>query len=318
MALRRNSREIVDGARPQLLGDLADAHTGVAHVGDLDSFVLRKEPRANLPHGQPLEWWLEPDDLAIVIDLVATGPVGSGRAGDTDFLHRGADAPPPFPQLHEPLAFGRLRTTPRPLLHTTRRRQHNSRRLERVATVARNHRVGSASFSSVADRSRSRSWSMPSVARPGLSARHHAPAPTRPAHARFPAPRPTPWCSPAPANRGCSLDVSTSGSFSVVVALPLPAHQADVSSLLHRLSDRTRVAHTHLPAPTPGTTSRISDSVSTSVRSRSCSASVVSGRTSWLSAKEFAGSSNGSPRARLKDAASSVGLGRAAVRAEVG
>lgn len=124
---------------PQLLGDLADAHTGMAHVGDLDSFVLRKEPRANLPHGQPLERWLEPDDLAIAIDLVATGPVGSGRAGDTDFLRRGADAPPPFPQLHEPLAFGRLRTPPRPLLHTTRRRQHNSRRLERVATVARNH-----------------------------------------------------------------------------------------------------------------------------------------------------------------------------------
>ncbi len=50
----------------------------------------------------------------------------------TDFSRRRADTPPAGPQLHEPLTLGRLRTTPRPILHPTRRCQHNLHNLEKV------------------------------------------------------------------------------------------------------------------------------------------------------------------------------------------
>src|SRR3954454_16253682 len=54
---------------------------------------------------------------------------------NTDLTSSGQDAPPPFTQLHKPLTLGRLRTPPRPLPHTTRRRQHNLQHLGSVATV---------------------------------------------------------------------------------------------------------------------------------------------------------------------------------------
>jgi len=36
--LRRSSREIVDGDRPDPLGDASDAHTGMAQISDFDPF----------------------------------------------------------------------------------------------------------------------------------------------------------------------------------------------------------------------------------------------------------------------------------------
>jgi hypothetical protein len=55
--------------------------------------------------------------------------------GNSHLTSGGENAPPSFAQLHEPLTLGRLRTPPRRVPHTTRRRQHNPQHLGSVATV---------------------------------------------------------------------------------------------------------------------------------------------------------------------------------------
>src|SRR4051812_42188320 len=119
--------------------DLPDAGTIPMQIGDLDPFVLRQIPRADLPDRQPLQRRHEPDDLALAVGLISAGPVVARRTGNADLPGSGMDTPPPLTQLHEPLTLGRLRTPPRPLLHTTGRHQHNPQILGSVATVARNH-----------------------------------------------------------------------------------------------------------------------------------------------------------------------------------
>src|ERR1700733_13463489 len=94
-------------------------------VRDLDPLVLRQEPAADLADGQPVQRAHETADLAAAVGLVAARPVVPRRPGNPSLAGRGQYAPPPLPQLHEPLTLGRLRAPPRPLLHTTRRRQHN-------------------------------------------------------------------------------------------------------------------------------------------------------------------------------------------------
>nr|WP_235013573.1 hypothetical protein [Parafrankia sp. Ea1.12] len=123
----------------QPAGDLPDRQPGLAQVGDLDPFVLRQEPGTDLTNRQPLQRRHEPHDLAAAVGLVAARPVVPGRAGDTDFPSSGEDAPPSLAELHEPAALRRLRTPARPLLHTTRRRQHSLQNLGSVATAGRNH-----------------------------------------------------------------------------------------------------------------------------------------------------------------------------------
>ena len=53
-ALRRSSREIVDGARPSRRAISARSHPQV-QIGDLDPLVLGQEPRADLAHAQPVQ-----------------------------------------------------------------------------------------------------------------------------------------------------------------------------------------------------------------------------------------------------------------------
>ena len=113
------------GRPPQPARDLSDAQARVAKVRELNPLVLRQEPRADLAHGQPFEGRHEADQLSASIDLVAPRPVVGRRAGDADLTGCASDAPPPLAQAHELLTLGRQRTPPRPLLHTTRRRQHN-------------------------------------------------------------------------------------------------------------------------------------------------------------------------------------------------
>src|SRR5512132_3570088 len=127
------------GCPTQPLRDLPDAPARVAQIRDLDPLLLRHEPRADLTHRQPLQRRHKPDHLTMPVGLVATGPVVPRRPGNTDLTSSGQDAPPPFTQLQEPLTLGRLRTPPRPLPHTTRRRQHNLQNLGGVATDGRNH-----------------------------------------------------------------------------------------------------------------------------------------------------------------------------------
>src|SRR5215204_2845432 len=74
----------------------------------------------------------------MAVPLVAARPVVGGGPRHTNLAGRGEDAPPSFPQLHEPLTFGRQRTPPRPLLDTTKRRQHSLQTLGGVATAAGN------------------------------------------------------------------------------------------------------------------------------------------------------------------------------------
>ena len=101
----------------QLAGDLPDAPARVAQISDLDPLILRQIPGADLPHGQPVQRGHEPGHPAVAVGLVTAGPVVARRPGDTDLPGRGHDAPAPCAQLSEPLALGRLRTPPRPLLH---------------------------------------------------------------------------------------------------------------------------------------------------------------------------------------------------------
>src|SRR5262245_1104597 len=112
---------------PQPCCDLPDTHAGALQVGDLDPLVLRQEPTADLPHREPLQRRDEPDRRAVMVGLVTASPVVPRGPRNADLPRRGENAPPPLTQLHEPLTLGRLRTPPRPLLHTTRRRQHDSR-----------------------------------------------------------------------------------------------------------------------------------------------------------------------------------------------
>ena len=104
--------------------DLLDAHARLAQVGDLDPLVLRQEPAADLAHRQPLERRHEPGDLPAAVGLVTARPVRPARARHPDLAGSRIDAPPPLAQLDKPLALGRQRTPPRPLLHPTRR-QHD-------------------------------------------------------------------------------------------------------------------------------------------------------------------------------------------------
>src|SRR5215208_6424431 len=119
--LRRDRRR----RPPQPARDLSDAQTRVSKARELNPLVLRQEPRADLAHGQPFEGRHEADQLSASIDLVAPRPVVGRRAGDANLTGCASDAPPPLAQAHELLTLGRQRTPPRPLLHTTRRRQHN-------------------------------------------------------------------------------------------------------------------------------------------------------------------------------------------------
>src|SRR5215217_1730031 len=125
------------GRPTQPMRELPDAQTRVTQIGDLDPLLLRQEPRADLTHGQPLQRRDEPGDLAVAVSLVTARPVVPRRPGNADLTSGGEDAPPSFAQLDEPLTLGRLRTPPRPFLHTTRR-QHNPQDLGSVATVGRN------------------------------------------------------------------------------------------------------------------------------------------------------------------------------------
>ena len=131
------------GRPTQPMRDLPDAQTRVTQIGDLDPLLLRQEPRADLTHGQPLQRRYEPGDLAVAVDLVTARPIVPRRPRNADLTSGGEDAPPSFAQLDEPLTLGRLRTPPRPLLHTTRRRQHNPQDLGSVATVGRNRPIES-------------------------------------------------------------------------------------------------------------------------------------------------------------------------------
>ena len=108
----------------QLISDLPDAQPRVPQISDLDPLVLRQEPVADLADSQPLQRGHEPRHPAMAVGLVAARPVVPRRPRNPGLAGRGEDAPPPLAQLHEPLALGRLRTPPRPLLHPTRR-QHN-------------------------------------------------------------------------------------------------------------------------------------------------------------------------------------------------
>jgi len=115
------------GCPPELVRDLPNRHACVAQVRDLYPLVLRQEPRTDLTHCQPFQRRHEPDYLTAAVDLVTTGPIAARRAAHPDLAGCCPHAPPPLPQLHEPLTLGRQRTPPRPLLHTTRRRQHDPR-----------------------------------------------------------------------------------------------------------------------------------------------------------------------------------------------
>ena len=123
---------MVDGARPSRRSDRPHAQPGLTQIGDLDALVLGQVARADLTDRQPIQRRDEPDHHTVAIDLVPTRPVRPRGPGNTDFAGRGPHTPPPSPQLHEPLTLGRLRTTPRPLLHPTRRCQHNLQNLEKV------------------------------------------------------------------------------------------------------------------------------------------------------------------------------------------
>jgi hypothetical protein len=119
----------------QPLRDLPDAQARMAQIRDLDPLLLRQEPRADLTNCQPLQRRYQTNDLTMPVGLVTTRPVVPRGPGNTDLTSSGQDAPSPFTQLHEPLTLGRLRTPPRPLPHTTRRRQHNLQHQGSVATV---------------------------------------------------------------------------------------------------------------------------------------------------------------------------------------
>src|SRR5215207_2313936 len=109
-------------------------------------FFLRHEPRADPSHGQSLQRRHEAHDLTMAVRLVATRPVVGGGPRHTDLAGRGEDAPPSSPLLHERLTFGRQRTPPRPLLDTTKRRQHSLQTLGGVATAAGNRLADSWSI----------------------------------------------------------------------------------------------------------------------------------------------------------------------------
>src|SRR5690348_9520881 len=112
------------GCPAQLISDLPEAQPRVPQISDLDPLVLRQVPRADLTHGQPLQRGHEPGHLTMAVSLVTARPVVPGGPGNPDLAGRSEDAPAALAQLHEPLALGRLRTPPRPLLRPTRG-QHN-------------------------------------------------------------------------------------------------------------------------------------------------------------------------------------------------
>jgi hypothetical protein len=118
------------GRTPELVGNGAHAQPSTAQISDLNAFVLGQVASADLTYGQRIQWRDEPDHDAVSVGLMTAGPAGPGRPRYADFTGRGTDAPPAGPQLHEPLTLGRQRTTPRPLLHPTRRCQHNLQNLE--------------------------------------------------------------------------------------------------------------------------------------------------------------------------------------------
>jgi hypothetical protein len=120
VALRRSSREIVDGARPSPSCDLTPAHTGAIKIRDLDALILGEEPGADLAHRQPIQRRHEADDLAGTVLAIALRPVPPRRPRDPDFAGGSIDAQPAFSKLHEPATLGRQRATPRPLLDPTR------------------------------------------------------------------------------------------------------------------------------------------------------------------------------------------------------
>ena len=127
------------GGAVQPRGDLAHPEPRPAQVSDLDAFVLRQESGADPAHQEPVKRWHKADHLPLSINLRPTSPVVPRRPGHANFTGCRADAPSPLPQLHEPLTLSRQRTTPRPLLHTTTRCQHDLHDSGSVATMSRNH-----------------------------------------------------------------------------------------------------------------------------------------------------------------------------------
>ena len=117
------------GRSTETVGDRAHAQPATTEIGDLDALILRQVPRADLADLQRIQRRDETDHDAVAVGLVTAGPIRRRRPRHTDFPGRGTDAPAPSPQLHEPLTLGRLRTTPRPLLHPMRRCQHNLQNL---------------------------------------------------------------------------------------------------------------------------------------------------------------------------------------------
>ncbi len=67
----------------------------------------------------PLQGRYESYSRTVAVSFVAARPVVPVVFGYTDFAGSRENAPPAAAELHEPLTLGRLRTTPRPLLHTT-------------------------------------------------------------------------------------------------------------------------------------------------------------------------------------------------------
>jgi len=100
--------------------NLPDTLARASQVRDFDALVLREKPWADLAHQQTVKRRHKPDHQTVPIGLTTAGPAVARAARHPNLAGRSPDTPPPLTQLHELLTFGRLRTTPRPLLHTTR------------------------------------------------------------------------------------------------------------------------------------------------------------------------------------------------------
>jgi hypothetical protein len=120
-------------------GDLAHPEPRPAEVSDLDALVLGQESGANPAHHEPVKRRHKADHLPLPINLRPTSPVVPRRPRHANLTRCRTNARPPLAQLHKILTLGRQRTTPRPLLHTTTRHQHNLHDSGSVATMSRNH-----------------------------------------------------------------------------------------------------------------------------------------------------------------------------------
>ncbi|GFZ98485.1 hypothetical protein GCM10011359_29530 [Nesterenkonia alkaliphila] len=89
-------------------------------IGKLDSLILGQEPCTDSADFKALQRSHDSYGLTVTIGLIAMTPVIPSTAGDTDLTGSSGDRPATLTQLHEPCTLSRQRTTPRPLLHSTR------------------------------------------------------------------------------------------------------------------------------------------------------------------------------------------------------